>query len=109
MLTELGLGSGDYLQAQHRQSATVGALNAFTSMRGAVDDEQAVGGYFVLSAKALLRNAGEQARLMHDTLHACASTKPSASASWSASSARAATSQSPAAVTAWPWPPPAPE
>ena len=69
MLTELGLGSGDYLQAQHRQSATVGALNAFTSMRGAVDDEQAVGGYFVLSAKALLRNAGEQARLMHDTLH----------------------------------------
>jgi Zn-dependent M16 (insulinase) family peptidase len=41
ILTELGLGGGDYLDAQHRQSATVGAINAFTSMRGSVDDEQA--------------------------------------------------------------------
>jgi len=68
MLTELGLGEEDYLQAQHRQSATVGAINAFTSMRGAIDDEQEISGYFVLSSKALLRNAEQQAKLMHDTL-----------------------------------------
>lgn len=67
-LTELGLGSADYLEAQHRQSAEVGAINAFTSMRGEVGDEQAVRANFVLSSKALLRNAGRQSQLMHDTL-----------------------------------------
>jgi Zn-dependent M16 (insulinase) family peptidase len=69
MVTELGLGDGSYLEAQHRQSAVVGGINAFTSMRGAVDDEQAVTANFVLSSKALLRNARDQAQLMHDTLH----------------------------------------
>jgi len=70
ILTELGLGEGTYLDAQQRQSATVGAINAFTSMRGDVDDEQSVRANFVLSSKALLRNAQAQAQLMHDTLHA---------------------------------------
>jgi len=68
ILTELGLGGSSYLEAQHRQSATVGAINAYSSMRGAVDDEQAVKARIVLSSKALLRNAQEQARLMRDTL-----------------------------------------
>jgi Zn-dependent M16 (insulinase) family peptidase len=67
MLTELGLGASDYLEAQHRQSATVGSINAFSSIRGAVDDEQTVSARLVLSSKALLRNAQEQARLMRDT------------------------------------------
>ncbi len=67
ILTELGLGASDYLEAQHRQSATVGSINAYSSMRGAVDDEQAVSARIVLSSKALLRNAQEQARLMRDT------------------------------------------
>ena len=69
MLTELGLGEESYLDVQHRQSAAVGAINAFTSMRGAVDDEQAVTANFVLSSKALLRNTAQQSRLMHDTLY----------------------------------------
>jgi Zn-dependent M16 (insulinase) family peptidase len=68
VLTELGLGSNDYLHAQHRQSATVGAINAFSSMRGAIDNEQSVSAYLALSSKALLRNALEQSRLMRDTL-----------------------------------------
>jgi len=68
VMTELGLGSEDYLAAQHRQAATVGAIHAFSSMRGAVNDEQAVSAYLVLSSKALWRNAGEQANLMRDTL-----------------------------------------
>jgi Zn-dependent M16 (insulinase) family peptidase len=68
VLTELGLGASDYLQAQHRQSATVGAISAFSSMRGAVADEQAVSATLVLSSKALLRNAAEQAELMRDTM-----------------------------------------
>ena len=68
ILTELGLGEADYLEAQHRQSATVGAINAFSSMRGAIDDEQSVSAYLALSSKALLRNTQEQSRLMRDTL-----------------------------------------
>ena len=67
-LTELGLGDDSYLEVQHRQSAEVGSINAFTSMRGNADDEQAVNANFVLSSKALLRNAGEQSKLMLDTL-----------------------------------------
>tara|TARA_R110002110_G_scaffold415561_1_gene650731 strand:+ start:26675 stop:29626 length:2952 start_codon:yes stop_codon:yes gene_type:complete len=68
VLTELGLGDADYMQTQHRQSATVGAINAFTSMRAEAADEQSIRGHFVLSSKALLRHAGEQTDLMHDTL-----------------------------------------
>jgi Zn-dependent M16 (insulinase) family peptidase len=69
ILTELGLGEGDYRQAQNRQAATVGAISALTSMRGTVDDEQAVAAHFVLSSKALAHNVRDQAQLMHDTLH----------------------------------------
>ena len=67
-LTELGLDGGSYLDTQHRQAATVGSINAFTSMRGTVDSEQTVTARFVLSSKALLRNAQEQSHLMRDTL-----------------------------------------
>jgi Zn-dependent M16 (insulinase) family peptidase len=69
ILTELGIGDSDYLATQHRQSATVGAINAFSSMRGHVTDEQSITANFVLSSKALLRNATSQAQLMYDTLH----------------------------------------
>ncbi len=68
MLTELGLGTDDYLHAQQRQAATVGAINAFTSMRGSVDDEQAIAGKFIISSKALLKNTEGQSQLMRDTL-----------------------------------------
>ncbi|TGD76029.1 peptidase M16 [Mangrovimicrobium sediminis] len=68
-LTELGVGDGSYLDAQHRQSATVGSISAFTSMRGKVDDEQSVSAHFVLSSKALLRNVAAQSELMADTMH----------------------------------------
>jgi Zn-dependent M16 (insulinase) family peptidase len=67
-LTELGLGSDSYLQAQQRQAATVGSINAYTSMRGAVDSEQNITASFVLSSKALSRNAEAQTQLMRDTL-----------------------------------------
>ena len=67
-LTELGLGEDSYLAVQHRQSAEVGSINAFTSMRGNAENEQAVNANFVLSSKALLRNAPQQSKLMLDTL-----------------------------------------
>ncbi len=67
-LTELGLAEDSYLAVQHRQSAEVGSINAFTSMRGNAENEQAVNANFVLSSKALLRNAPQQSKLMLDTL-----------------------------------------
>ncbi len=67
VLTELGVGEDSYLDTQHRQSATVGSFNAFTSMRGKVDDEQSIDAHLVLSSKALARNAVDQVELMHST------------------------------------------
>jgi Zn-dependent M16 (insulinase) family peptidase len=68
MAAELGLGAQDYLATQERQSASVGALSLFTSMRGAVNSEQQLHASLVLSSKALARKADEQADLMRDTL-----------------------------------------
>jgi Zn-dependent M16 (insulinase) family peptidase len=68
VITELGLGSQSYLDIQQRQSATCGSINAFTSMRGEVNNEQATQAYMVLSSKALVRNHTQQSALMRDTL-----------------------------------------
>lgn len=68
-LTEVGIGDADYLAIQERQASVCGSINAFTTMRGAIDDEQAVKTYLVLSSKALTRNHGEQSALMYETLH----------------------------------------
>ncbi|HBO14674.1 MAG TPA: peptidase M16, partial [Halieaceae bacterium] len=68
--TELGLGEADYLETQHRQSAAVGGINVYTSMRGDVDDAQRVRANLVLSSKALQRKAGDQLALMRDTREA---------------------------------------
>jgi Zn-dependent M16 (insulinase) family peptidase len=68
MAAELGVGDEDYLRTQQRQSAEVGSINLFTSMRGTVDSEQSFHASLVMSSKALLRKAPEQAALMRDTL-----------------------------------------
>jgi len=68
VITELGIADQDYLAVQHRQSEAVGAIAASTSIRGAVDDEQQVSGFFTLSSKALFRNVKQQSALMRDTL-----------------------------------------
>ncbi|MBD2858484.1 insulinase family protein [Spongiibacter sp. KMU-158] len=68
LLTELGLGEQNYLQVQSRQAQVCGGISAYSSMRGAINNEQELGAYLVLSSKALLRNASEQAQLMRKTL-----------------------------------------
>ncbi len=67
-LTELGCGGRNYLETQALQSAVTGGIHAYTSMRGKIDDEQAVKGYFVLSGKALSRNLTKLSALMKETL-----------------------------------------
>ncbi|MET0378761.1 MAG: insulinase family protein [Spongiibacteraceae bacterium] len=67
-LTEVGVGSRDYLTTQEWQSEVCGSISAFTSMRGAVDDEQNIKSYLILSSKALVRNLRAQSELMKATL-----------------------------------------
>ncbi|ARN76212.1 insulinase family protein [Oceanicoccus sagamiensis] len=67
-LTEIGIGDKDYLATQAWQANICGSINAFTTMRGAIDNEQAVSSYLILSSKALSRNQQQQAQLMQQTL-----------------------------------------
>lgn len=69
-LTELGSGGRDYMDTQLLMDAVTGGLGASTTIRGAIDDEQNVSGYFVLSGKALARNQANLADLMVDTMDA---------------------------------------
>jgi len=55
-LTELGCGDKTYLQTQEWQSSVSGGINTHISVRGDINDVQKVKSYFVLSAKALVRN-----------------------------------------------------
>jgi Zn-dependent M16 (insulinase) family peptidase len=67
-LTELGVGDKDYLQTQAWQAEVCGGINAFTTMRAAIDDEQSIKSYLVISSNALARNQQMQAELMQQTL-----------------------------------------
>lgn len=68
LLTEVGIGSEDYLQVQDRHSATVGSLGAATLTRSDRDDLQSCSAWFLLSSKALANRTQGQTRLMLDTL-----------------------------------------
>lgn len=68
-LTELGVADKTYLQTQLWQSAVAGSISAFSTIRGASNDVQAVSGNLTLSAKALRRQQPALCELMWDTLH----------------------------------------
>ncbi|NRB39577.1 MAG: insulinase family protein [Pseudomonadales bacterium] len=67
-LTELGLGDKDFTHVQMWQSEVVGSISAFSSLRGAIDNEQEILAYFIFSAKALNRNQQDMAELLKATL-----------------------------------------
>ncbi len=67
-LTELGLGEQDYLAIQQRQAQVTGGLNAFSSMRGHIDNAQDLTTFITLSGKALARNQPQLTELMDQTL-----------------------------------------
>lgn len=67
-LTELGVGSRDYLATQRWQAEVVGSISAYTNLRGSTDDVQIIDAYLTLSAKALSRNHQAMAELMQQTL-----------------------------------------
>lgn len=67
IMTEVGVGDKDYLQTQDWQTNVCGGINAFSSMRGEINNEQNVSGYFTLSAKGLLSRSAEIDELMVKT------------------------------------------
>jgi Zn-dependent M16 (insulinase) family peptidase len=66
LMTEVGWGKLDYLQAQARQAALTGGLSARASIRGRINDVQRVGAYFVLRGKALARNQESLSQLLRE-------------------------------------------
>lgn len=52
-LTEFGIGDKDYLEVQNWQSDVCGGISSYSAMRGELNNEQNVSGYFTVSAKGL--------------------------------------------------------
>ncbi len=64
IITELGAGEKSYLDMQRLQASVSGSFNAFSSIRGSVDDNSKVNGFYTFSGKALNRNHKALSELM---------------------------------------------
>ncbi|MCU7938727.1 MAG: insulinase family protein [gamma proteobacterium symbiont of Bathyaustriella thionipta] len=64
---ELGCGDKDYLQMQVWQSQVSGGIHCGGSLRGDINNEQQVSGFYTVSGKALVRNHGEMTQLLKHT------------------------------------------
>ena len=64
---ELGSGSKDYLDMQIQQSLVSGGIHAHNNLRGWIQDEQQVKGFYTISGKALLRNHAKMTSLLKET------------------------------------------
>ncbi|HHH45330.1 MAG TPA: peptidase M16, partial [Gammaproteobacteria bacterium] len=67
-LAQLGCGGRDYLATQALQTSVSGGVHASSSLRGGIEDVQAVRGFFVVSGKALTRNHAALSDLLVDTI-----------------------------------------
>lgn len=67
VMTDLGVGDQDYLATQDWQTRVCGGIGAYSSLRGAIDDEQAISGYFTLSTKGLNIHNAAMAELMQQS------------------------------------------
>lgn len=67
LLTEVGIGEKNYLDVQRWQARVCGSINAFSSMRGSVDDSQTLNNFFTLSGKSLVNNHTALCDLMQET------------------------------------------
>ena len=68
-ITELGCAELSYQQTQAWQARVSGGISAYTSVRGAIDDEQRVKGYLTLSGKALADNGDALTELLSTTFN----------------------------------------
>lgn len=68
MLTELGVGSLDYLQTQLWQARVCGGFSAYISNRTSLNDPNQLQAFLVLSGKSLATSQAELTELMQQTL-----------------------------------------
>ncbi|MCU7835351.1 MAG: insulinase family protein [gamma proteobacterium symbiont of Taylorina sp.] len=61
---ELGCGDKDYLQMQIWQSLVSGGIYSHSSLRGEINNEQQVRGFYTISGKSLLRNHKKLSQLL---------------------------------------------
>ena len=69
LLTEVGIGSKNYLDVQRWQAQVSGSLGAYSSLRGSVDDTQKLNSFITLSGKALGSNQQSLSELMLATIN----------------------------------------
>lgn len=67
-MSELGCGERSYQQNQQVLAQVTGGISAFASVRAAINDEQNVGGYFVVSGKGLNVHHDALIKLIKETL-----------------------------------------
>ncbi|MDG4867244.1 insulinase family protein [Guyparkeria sp. 1SP6A2] len=70
LLTELGAGDRDYLAMAEAVTAKTGGFSASASVRAGIEDIHRTSGYWLLSGKALVRNADSMVDLFHQHLDA---------------------------------------
>ncbi|WP_086932400.1 insulinase family protein [Agarilytica rhodophyticola] len=68
IVTELGAGEHSYLDMQRQQASVSGSFNAYSSIRGTVDSNNDINGYYTFSGKALSRNQAALSDLMHTSI-----------------------------------------
>jgi len=70
LLTELGAGDRDYLAMAEAVAAKTGGFSAAASIRAGIEDIHTTSGYWLMSGKALVRNADAMVDLFHQHLEA---------------------------------------
>ena len=68
VLTELGCDGKNYMETQAWQAAVSGSISAYYNLRGQIDNEQVITGYFVLSGKALTDKHSDLTDLLNKTI-----------------------------------------
>lgn len=65
--SEVGVAGHDYLSQQQRQTATLGSLSAYASIKGAVTSANQLQSTLVMTGKALASKVDEFSAMMHET------------------------------------------
>ena len=69
MVTELGVGTDDYLETQKLQASISGGVSCSCSLRSAPDDVLSTKAHMVFATRSLQRNVSASSQLLRDTLH----------------------------------------
>ena len=68
--TEVGAAGHDYLTQQQRQTAVLGSLSSYVSIKGTVQDCNNMSGYLVMTGKALAGQSSEFSDIIKETWQA---------------------------------------